>query len=254
MIWKSRPRHNRWTVGVLLAIGLSGQPALCWPQAGFAQLTKANGGPLSVAVPERVTLLEPNQSSKAKALEAYGKLPLRSEANGGQIDPQIKSLAPSGIYAPNDTYRVFAYSTYIGSRLGDNKSWAMVLTQVALASHRPNLVSQATPPPPGRVPPNASRVIGTVLKDSLWPPGSLENTLPPVPPDQTLYSVTLEIHASDPERSNLDSLAVPGAVIEVFSPEVLASDLVGKKLQAVVTLTGDTSGVRWWISNVRSVP
>jgi hypothetical protein len=78
--------------------------------------------------------------------------------------------------------------------------------------------------------------------------------MPPVPPDQTLYSLTLEIHASDPEHSDLDSLAVPGAVIEAFSPEVLASDLVGTKLQAIVTLSGDTSGVRWWISNVRSVP
>ena len=38
-IWKCRPRHNHWTVGVLLAIGLFGQPALCWPQAGLAQLT-----------------------------------------------------------------------------------------------------------------------------------------------------------------------------------------------------------------------
>jgi hypothetical protein len=205
---------------------------------------------------------------RAKAREAYGKLPLGFGVNRGHIDAKVNFLTRIPGYVSNEKHQVVFYmaAPYGGKHqvvdaravysalAGDEEGCAMILAQVALACDGPEPVSQAAPPPPGRVPPNTSRIIATVLKDSLWPPGSLENTLPPVPPDQTLYSVTLEIHASDPERSNLDSLAVPGAVIEAFSPEVLASDLVGKKLQAVVTLTGDTSGVRWWISNVRSVP
>lgn len=104
------------------------------------------------------------------------------------------------------------------------------------------------------MPPNASRVFATVRKYSVWPPGSLQNTRPPVPPDQTLYSLTVEIHTSAPEKSDLDSLARPGVVIEAFSADVLGTDLVGKRIEATLELTGDTRGVRWRISNVRVLP
>lgn len=113
---------------------------------------------------------------------------------------------------------------------------------------------QAAPPPPAPVPPNASRITATVLKYSVWLPGSLRDTMPPVPPDRTLYSFMVEIHTSDPENAGLDSLARPGVVIEAFSPDVLASDLVGREIQATLTLTGDTHGVRWQIANVRVLP
>jgi hypothetical protein len=62
----------------------------------------------------------------------------------------------------------------------------------------------------------------------------------------------LEIHTSSAQSSELDSLARPRTTIEAFSASVLDSDLVGKKIQATLTLTGDTSGVRWLISNVRA--
>lgn len=101
-------------------------------------------------------------------------------------------------------------------------------------------VSQMAPPPPAPVPPNASRAVATVLKYSVWAAGSLKNTMPPAPPDQALHSVLLEIQTSHPENSGLDSLAQPGVVVEVFSSDVLASDLVGKKIKATLKLTGDT--------------
>jgi hypothetical protein len=129
-----------------------------------------------------------------------------------------------------------------------------LLAQSPLSGDGARMLSQVAPPPPGPVPPNASRVTATVLKYSIWPPASLQNLMPPVPSDQTLYSLLLEIHASDPEHADLESMARPGAAIEAFSSEVLPSDLMGKKIHATVKLTGDTRGVRWWISNVRVVP
>jgi len=64
----------------------------------------------------------------------------------------------------------------------------------------------------------------------------------------------IEIHTAAPERAGLDSRAQPGMVIEVFSTEVLASDLPGKRIEATVELTGDTQGVHWRITNVRVLP
>ena len=128
------------------------------------------------------------------------------------------------------------------------------LAQVPPLSQEAHQVSQVAPPPPAPVPPNASRITATVLNYSLWPPGSLKNTLPPVPPDQTLYSLRVEIHTSGPENPGFPSLARLGMVIEAFSSDLLARGLVDKKIEATLKLTGDTSGVRWWISNVRTLP
>ena len=112
----------------------------------------------------------------------------------------------------------------------------------------------AAPPPPSPVPDNASAVTATVRKLTVWPPGSMTKTLPIVPPDQTLYSLLVEIHTSSPESSQLESLARPGVVLEVFSSEPLGSELVGKKIDATLKMTGDTRGVRWMISNIHAVP
>src|SRR5258705_7779849 len=72
--------------------------------------------------------------------------------------------------------------------------------------------AQISPPPPGRVPPNASRIVGTVLKYTVWSPEALQKAIPPVSTDQPLYSVTLQILASEAESSVLDSLAMPSSV------------------------------------------
>ena len=113
--------------------------------------------------------------------------------------------------------------------------------------------SPPTPPPPRQVFPNASRITGTIHKYSVWPPGSLKGKKPPVPPDQTLYSFRLEVLTSDRVSPELGSHAwPPGIVIEAFSAEPLSPDLVGKQIEATLTLTGDREGVRWFISNVRA--
>ncbi len=112
--------------------------------------------------------------------------------------------------------------------------------------------TQPVPPKPRPVPPNASRVTATVNIYSVWPPGSLKGKNPPVPPDQTLYSFSLEILTSAPESPELESYAWrPGIVIEAFSAEPLAPGLVGQKIEATLTLTGEPPhDMRWLISNV----
>jgi hypothetical protein len=114
-----------------------------------------------------------------------------------------------------------------------------------------SVLAQA-PPPPSEVPANGSLVTATVLHFSTWPPGSLEGKLPIVFPDQTLDSLTVKIQTSQPANPLEKSLAVPGSTVEVFSRDRLSSDLVGKRIEAILQLTGDTRGVRWWISKVRS--
>jgi len=110
------------------------------------------------------------------------------------------------------------------------------------------------PPPPAPVPPNASHITATVLARAVWPPGALRDTLPPVPLDQLLYSVRVEMHTAAAEQAELASYAQPESVLAAFSSEALASDLVGKRMRAVLTLTGDTRGVRWWIAHIQVLP
>ncbi len=117
----------------------------------------------------------------------------------------------------------------------------------------------ATPPPPAPVPPNASRIIALVRKPTVWPPGSRQDVSPPTLSDEThtdrtLYSVTVEILAVDPTQPGLESMAQPGVVVEAFSLEELMPDLAGKKIAAILQLSGDTGGVRWWISQVQVIP
>jgi hypothetical protein len=114
-------------------------------------------------------------------------------------------------------------------------------------------VAQVAPPPPASVPDNASVITATVRKYAIWPPGSLKETFPTRPLEETRYSLTIEIHTTQPQSSGLDSLARPGMVIETFSAVELSSDLVGKTIEATLRLTGDSYGVRWQISKVRAL-
>lgn len=117
-------------------------------------------------------------------------------------------------------------------------------------AREPREVAQV-PPALGIVPPNGSRITAKVLKYTVWPPGSLSSTRPAVRPNQTLYSVTLEIQTSAPVQTDLSSVAQPGSVIEAFSFDLLPAGLTGKTVEAIVQLTGDTMGRRWQIANIR---
>src|SRR5207237_2337939 len=112
----------------------------------------------------------------------------------------------------------------------------------------PGAVAQA--PAIGTMAPNASRIVATVRRRAVWPPGSLAGVAPAVRPNRTLYSLTLEVISSAPAGPTLESLARPGAMIEAFSFEPLGADLEGTTVTAVVELTGTTAGTRWLISQI----
>jgi len=112
----------------------------------------------------------------------------------------------------------------------------------------PVIVAQA--PPVGLIPPNGSRITATVRGRRVWPPGSLTGTRPAVRPNVTLYSLTLDVATAAPTAPTVENMARPGEVIEAFSFDPLAEDLVGKTITAVVELTGTTLGTRWLISRI----
>ena len=103
-------------------------------------------------------------------------------------------------------------------------------------------------PAVGTIPPNASRITATVRQRVVWPPGSLAGIRPAVRPDRTLYSLTLEVVTSHPAAPTLESFARPGSVIEAFSSEPFAADLMETMVSVVVELTGTTEGTRWLVT------
>jgi hypothetical protein len=86
----------------------------------------------------------------------------------------------------------------------------------------------------GIFPPNATRVTAKVQKVS----------------DDT---VTLEI--LDARQARPDVAMGPAAgTIEAVSREPLPAGLVGRRIEATITLAGDTQASRWFISEIQSLP
>src|SRR5215510_8816081 len=73
------------------------------------------------------------------------------------------------------------------------------------------------PPSPavGIIPTNASLVVGTVLTRTVWAPGTLLGSRPPLPPDRTWYAIQLRIESVTQAQPDLPSTAEPG-VVEAF--------------------------------------
>lgn len=107
---------------------------------------------------------------------------------------------------------------------------------------------------PARISDNASRVTARVLEQKVWPPGVLENVRPLVPSDQPYYSLVLEILASEPGAEGLSHLAQAGQTLEVFSTTAPPKDIAGRSVNAVITLTGATDGVRWVVQSLSLTP
>ena len=126
----------------------------------------------------------------------------------------------------------------------------LVASALCLAATR-MAKGDGAPPPPGAVPPNASQVDATVLEPKVWSPESLRDLRPPAPLEQTLYSVTLDVHAAAAKQPDLQSLAQPRTMIQAFSSTSFPPNIAGKDVRATVKLEGDTTGSRWWISDIR---
>ena len=111
----------------------------------------------------------------------------------------------------------------------------------------------SAPAPPAPLPPNGSRITGTVLAYRVWPPGSLENVPPRVAPDLTLYSLTVRITASEFVDPNIDNLAPVERTVEIFSSQPLPASSVGKTIQATIKLVGRTDSHRWMVEQLSSI-
>jgi hypothetical protein len=110
------------------------------------------------------------------------------------------------------------------------------------------------PADPGPVSPNASRVVADVLKRSVWAPGTLP--VPPLPsnPDRTIFSLTLSLASSAALAPKYENLAFPGSTLEAFSCAAVPAELIGRRIEAVLTLTGEARSTRWWISDIHVLP
>lgn len=100
---------------------------------------------------------------------------------------------------------------------------------------------------------NGTRVTAAVLGRKVWPPGSLENVRPLLPSSQTFCSLELKIETAVPEEGGLSHLEA-GRTIDAFSAQTIPAEIVGKKIQATIALTGDRDGVRWMLQEFEPIP
>lgn len=134
--------------------------------------------------------------------------------------------------------------TFDGPRMRDLVSrmlmTAALAATVSLVAAAPLAVAQpAAPGAPalGIYPQNATRVTAHVLRQHTYA-------------TEPRYAVTLEIESARQARADLPMGPAAGT-IEAFSREPLAAALAGRRIEAVVTITGDTLASRWLISDVR---
>lgn len=106
-------------------------------------------------------------------------------------------------------------------------------------------------PQPDPVDPNASRIVATVLKRTVWKPGSKPSKH--LAPDKTYYSLEVKVAKSERVEANLNSHAIANAKMEIFAEAKLPEGCVGKEIEAIVKLAGESrgKGTIWWISELR---
>lgn len=125
---------------------------------------------------------------------------------------------------------------------------------VLAVSHGGAVWAGAADAVPTAVPANASRVTAVVRDQKAWPAGTLENAHPPVAARQSLWSARLDIVSSAPADNGVAHLLEVGTTVEAFSEQELAQHLVGQRIAATLTLTGDTRGSRWMITSLSPNP
>jgi hypothetical protein len=116
---------------------------------------------------------------------------------------------------------------------------AMLAGACAAPAHSPSpALGQPAPPRGGTAlgvfPPNATRVTATVQKVN----------------GDTL---TLEIHDVRQARPDLPMGPAYGTLTAV-SRESLSPGLAGRRIEATVTLVGDTQKSQWFVSEIRTLP
>jgi hypothetical protein len=130
--------------------------------------------------------------------------------------------------------------------------------------HAPSpAIGQPIPPPPpgggprsgpplGVFPPNATRVTGRVLAHAVKAAEHID-AQPAIEPGTRLDALTIQIQDARAARPDV-AMGPAAGTIEVFSRDPLDPALVGKRIEAVITLTGTTRASRWLISDIRTLP
>ena len=110
----------------------------------------------------------------------------------------------------------------------------------------------AMEPAPGPPPPNGSRVTATVVARHATPPA--DKTEVRDEPPQPAMSLELDVTRSEP-LPGLEHLARAGQKITAFSGTAMSADVVGRRVEATLRLTGDTrNGFRWIIDTLTLLP
>ena len=76
---------------------------------------------------------------------------------------------------------------------------------------------------------------------------------PDIPDGTVLPSLTIEIQTARPARQDI-AMGPATGVIEAYSSAPLPAGIVGRRIEAVVTLVGTTRASRWLISEIRTLP
>jgi hypothetical protein len=101
----------------------------------------------------------------------------------------------------------------------------------------------------GIFPPNATLVTATVMGQGTTTAVYLPSQ-PDIPAGATLHSLTIDVQTARQARGDL-AVGPAAGVIEVVSPQPIAAGLVGRRIEAELTLVGTTRASRWMISHIR---
>jgi hypothetical protein len=105
----------------------------------------------------------------------------------------------------------------------------------------------------GVFPPNATRVVARVVAQKTYKADSLVGEPPVGAPGTTVDAVTLAIEQASQAQPEVPVGPAVGT-IEAFSRAPLPRGLVGRHVEAIVTLAGNTLASRWFVSEIRPLP
>ena len=126
----------------------------------------------------------------------------------------------------------------------------LVLAVLALAAcARPVQAAPGAGPALGVFPSNATLVTATVMGQGTTTAVYLPSQ-PDIPAGATLHSLTIDVQTARQARGDL-AVGPAAGVIEVVSPQPIAAGLVGRRIEAELTLVGTTRASRWMISHIR---
>jgi len=101
----------------------------------------------------------------------------------------------------------------------------------------------------GVFPANATLVTAKVMRQGTTTADYLP-AQPDIPAGATLHSLTIDVQTARQARGDL-AVGPAAGVIEVVSPQPIAAGLVGRRIEAEITLVGTTRASRWMISHIR---